>query len=180
LIAVDRLADHLILAEFHERAGALELAKAARVRAAATDPELAGAANAVAWRWLMPKRVARLRDSWRLVQPALLLARKAVELDPGNPAYRNTLGLALYRSGRYAEARAMFEQSRALRMGRLDAWDLFPLAICQQRLGDRVAALESFRKGVAWFQANGTTVEGDVSQLTELELEARKLLEPPG
>ncbi|HMF15822.1 MAG TPA: hypothetical protein VKE98_01390, partial [Gemmataceae bacterium] len=62
------------------------------------NPKDAKACNGVAWLYLTAPQA--LRD----VKAAVPLAEKAVSLVPENGIYRNTLGLAYYRVGRYREA----------------------------------------------------------------------------
>ncbi len=82
-------------------------------------------------------------------EEALVSARKAVNLDAELPAYRNTLGTALYRAGRYAEAVAVFE--RNIPLNRPDhGYDLVFLAMCKLRLGQRAAAREAMSGVRAW------------------------------
>ena len=73
--------------------------------------------------------------------PARLhLARRAVELSPGQAIYLNTLGVVQYRAGRYTEAIATLERSLAAGGGQADAFDLFFLAMAHHRLGHREEA----------------------------------------
>jgi uncharacterized protein HemY len=55
--------------------------------------------------------VEKLRDSGRAVK----LAREAVELSPESPDYRDTLGIALYRSGEWQAAAEALEAGLKLR-----------------------------------------------------------------
>jgi tetratricopeptide (TPR) repeat protein len=87
--------------------------------------------------------------SWRIVREenrapaeysrALRIARAACKAEPGNTAYLNTLGVALYRSGRLKEA--LDTLLRADRLNREGWWpngrkeDLVFLAMCYKRLG---------------------------------------------
>src|SRR5262249_26518422 len=94
---------------------------------------------------LNPRDASRLNnEAWRLVAGpargrdparALSLSRRAVELEPNNAIFLNTLGVAQYRTGRYKEAVATLEKSLARSKGRCDAFDLFFLAMCHHRLG---------------------------------------------
>ena len=61
----------------------------------------------------------------------------------------------------------MLESALARGKGRQDGWDLFPLAMCQYRLGDRKAARDSFDKAVAWGKSQSTSSLGDSHQLAE-------------
>ena len=90
--------------------------------------------------------------------------------------YGNTLGMALVCSGGYSEAVTVFKANLSLGKGRYDAWDLFPLAICQYRLGDTRAARENYDKAVAWVRRQGTSFVGDPQDLAVLWAEARQVL----
>jgi tetratricopeptide (TPR) repeat protein len=81
---------------------------------------------------------------------ALALARKAVALTPGIAVYLNTLGVALYRDGRYAEAIGTVEKSLAASNGGSDAFDLFFLAMAHQKLGHAPEARACFDRAVRW------------------------------
>src|SRR5262249_34337379 len=67
-------------------------------RAVAADPDSAPACNSLAWVYLTAPEA--LRD----VAAALPLAENAVRLESGSAFFRNTLGVAYYRAGRYREA----------------------------------------------------------------------------
>src|SRR5262249_7421471 len=62
------------------------------------NPDNAEACNALAWAYLTAP--TELRD----VKAALPLAENAVRLAASDANYRNTLGVAYYRAGRYREA----------------------------------------------------------------------------
>ena len=172
----DRAGLLLLQSEFHNQAGKPDQAKAARDQATSASPHLAKAANARAWLWLMPPSNQPAAQNWRFVPASLFLARKAVELAPDEPLYANTLGVALYRSGQYAQARAVLEASLLRSKGEQDAWDLFPLAMCHHRLGDRKAARDSYDKAVAWVKSRGDATPGDARELAEFQSESRSLL----
>jgi tetratricopeptide (TPR) repeat protein len=79
---------------------------------------------------------------------ALALAGKAVELAPDNIGYRGTLGVALYRNGRYKEAVTVLEKSLQENEGRTDAFDLFFLAMCHHHLADKAKAKDCYDRAV--------------------------------
>ena len=58
----------------------------------------------------------------------------------------------------------------------MDAWDLFPLAMCQDRLGDRQGRPVSYDKAVAWTKAHAGRLVGEARELAELEAEAGRLV----
>jgi tetratricopeptide (TPR) repeat protein len=92
------------------------------------------ACNNLAWAYLTAP--AALRDA----KSALPLAEKAVALARGNGVYRNTLGLAYYRLGRYREA---VDTLRPNLRGQEDgclAFDLYILAMSHHRLGEAATA----------------------------------------
>ena len=120
-----RAAFGLMLADFYDLDGKPDLAKRERDAAATLHPNLAEAANNFAWGWLTLRITPILGENERFVPASLLLARKAIELAPGEPMYQNTYGLALYRSGRLAEAKAALSFPCPGQRNS-DAWDLFP------------------------------------------------------
>jgi tetratricopeptide (TPR) repeat protein len=75
----------------------------------------------------------------------------------------NTLGIAYYRAGRYAEALAALEKSLAGGAGEADAADLYFLALCHHRLGDANRARDCLRRAVAWHVANAQRLTEEVA-----------------
>jgi eukaryotic-like serine/threonine-protein kinase len=107
--------------------------------------------------------------AWQLVsasqsardpQRALYLARRAVELSPGDALYQKTQGIAEYRAGRYAEAIATLERRLEAGHGQADAVDLYFLAMAHHQRGDRERARDCYARAVRWIRENqGATVE---------------------
>ena len=106
-----------------------EQAQADRKRAAELPRADAHYYNDLAWRLATGPVV--MRDPER----ALAAARKAVALAPGSALYLNTLGVAQFRAGLYAEAIDTLEKSLAASKGETDAFDLFFLAMARRKLG---------------------------------------------
>jgi eukaryotic-like serine/threonine-protein kinase len=151
-------------------AGAL----AALRKAVQADPNDPNAYNALA-RFLItgPKE---LRDP----AAALPLARWAIEFAPDPSPYRNTLGVALYRNGRFKEALGVLEKSLAAGKGKADGFDLFFLAMCERRLGDKAAAKVRYDQAVKWLQARrGKLSSEEVQALTAFQAEAEAELSKP-
>jgi tetratricopeptide (TPR) repeat protein len=156
------------------RKGLPDEAIAAWQSAIKLNPKNALAHNIVSWQLLVgPKE---LRDP----KAALPLARKAVELEPQNDHYVNTLGVALYRNGELKEAIPVLQKSLAAGKGAADAFDLFFLAMCYHRLGDPAKARDHYDRADAWFQQRRSKLPPAwVTELTEIQAEARALLALP-
>jgi eukaryotic-like serine/threonine-protein kinase len=103
------------------RSRAKEYAKAlsALRQAVKIAPQCAEAQNNLAWLLLTGPR--ELRDPAQV----LLLARKAIEPEPKEAMWINTLGVALYYTGHCAEAIPVLERSRREQKGQAEAYDLF-------------------------------------------------------
>jgi tetratricopeptide (TPR) repeat protein len=105
--------------------------------------------------WL--NKVARMlvvRPAERAEQArAVELARRAVELAPGQGSFWNTLGVAHYRVGNWPAAIAALEKSMALRGGG-DAYDWLFLAMAYRRIGDPYSPLLYYVAGVRWIETH--------------------------
>jgi tetratricopeptide (TPR) repeat protein len=110
---------------------------------------------------------------------ALALARRAVELSPRDGAILGTLGVVLYRAGRYAESRTSLEQSLAAGYGPSDGDALFFLAMAHHRLGHRDAARAHFDRALRWMSAHPYVVAPRLRQLAAFRAEAEALLAGP-
>jgi hypothetical protein len=73
----------------------------------------------------------------------------SVALAPEATNIRNTLGVALYRAGRVAEAAAELEVNAA-RNTRLAGYDWVFLAMCRQRLAQPFAARTALARAIRW------------------------------
>jgi len=161
----------------HLRAKEHAKALAALRQAVKIVPSSAEAHNDLAWLLLTgPKE---LRDP---VQ-ALPLARKAVELEAKEPKqalYLNTLGVALYYTGQFAEAIPILQRSLDEQKGQADAFDLFFLAMCHHRLGETAKAKECLERGKQWFGKNKAKLPASwVEDLTTFQAEADNVLGQP-
>ncbi len=133
-------------------------------------PDSAVGHNGLAWELaLAPTRPRREYDE------AIAHARKAVELAPKDGNSVNTLALAEYRLGHWAESIAASERSMALQNGG-DAGDWFFLAMAHSQDGRKDEARKWFDKAVAW------TREKDPknAELRQFWTEAAELLAQPG
>jgi WD40 repeat protein/tetratricopeptide (TPR) repeat protein len=98
--------------------------------------------NSRAW------EMASSREPRRDPAIAARLAEFAVAVSPGNQNILNTLGVALYRAGRFAEAIESLKKSLEAGKGRLDGFDLFVLAMAHHRLGHAARARVCFDRAV--------------------------------
>jgi len=127
--------------------------------------------------WELANAPAHARDPAR----SLTLARRAVELAPGEQTSLNTLGVGLYRAGRYAEAVPVLKQSLAAGKDQFDAFDLFFLAMARHRLGDRAAARADFDRAVTWLKDHPNLDSRYLTELSAFRAEAEAVLAgPPG
>ncbi len=99
-------------------------------QAVAARPGSAGTWNNLAWAYLTAPEP--LRDPAQ----GLAMAEKAVRLDPTDPAYRNTLGVAYYRAGRYRDAIDLLRSNVEAEQDRALVFDLCFLAMSHQQLGE--------------------------------------------
>jgi tetratricopeptide (TPR) repeat protein len=83
---------------------------------------------------------------------ALVHARKAVELDPGNDDRWHTLGVAHCRAGNWQEALAALEKSKQLQPqgNEVGSFQLFFEAMARAKLGHREEARRCYDQGVRW------------------------------
>jgi Flp pilus assembly protein TadD len=103
--------------------------------------------------------------SRRAPDQALLLAQRAVRLEPKNWNYRNTLGVVQYHLGQWDAAVDSLERAIQDNPDGATANDLFFLAMSYHHLGDRRKARDSFDKALQWQQAHP-----DITPLEKEEL----------
>ena len=84
---------------------------------------------------------------------ALRLARRAVEVEPQQGNFWNTLGVAFYRAGELDDAKKALEKSLELRNAG-DSFDWFFLALVDRKKGEDEQAREWYDKAVVWYQSN--------------------------
>lgn len=148
----------------------LQRAADALDKAKQNAPEDPVAQNALAW-ILVSLPFAELHDLARAVQ----LAEQAVKSKPTHAGYRNTLGVALYRAGKWREANTALEESIRIKeaaKGSPDVSNWLFLAMAHHRLGESDKARRWMDKATAWIDAN----KPDDEQLRRFRAEATKLL----
>lgn len=85
------------------------------------------------------------------IEKALSMAKQALDKEPQNPAYMDTYGWVLYKSGKYAEAKTYIE--KALSLVPNDNELLDHLGDIEFQLGNKEAALNNWKKS----KENGNT-----------------------
>jgi eukaryotic-like serine/threonine-protein kinase len=118
-------------------------------------------------------------ESERDLTLALRLVERALESNPEQRVFLNTLGVVQYRMGRYAAAVAALERSLAANHGQSKGFDLVFLAMAHHRLGGRVEARACYDSAMRWIgQQNGLT-ENNAKELAALRAEAEAVLAEP-
>lgn len=143
------------------RLGAWQPAVADYRASLARDAEVGSTINNLAWLLVCEPGRGDIEE-------ALGLARKAVAMTPESPSFRNTLGLALCRAGRFEEAVAVLESNVPRNPG--SGYDWVALAICHQRLGrpDRArAALDNASRWIASVSRRGPVRAAGFRELFE-------------
>jgi WD40 repeat protein len=133
-------------------------------------PDDAEACNNLAWAYATAPEP--LRD-WKAALP---LAERAVQRSPTNPVYRNTLGVAYYRAGRYREAVETLRPNLDRQEDRFLAFDLYFLAMSYHGLGDAAQARSHLALAARWSAAQRGTPPAEVEELKLCRAEAEKLL----
>ena len=142
-----------------------------------TDPEtvrrswaLTRIVNNVAWKLATGPKPQR--------DPALAarLAAFSVALAPGEQVSLNTLGVALYRAGKFAEAITTLEKSLDAGKGQFDAFDLFVLAMAHHRLGHAPKARTCYNRAVRWVADQKTLSAQHTNELADFRAETEAVL----
>jgi tetratricopeptide (TPR) repeat protein len=132
------------------------------------------ASNDVAWALVTAPEM--LRDS----EAAVLLAENALRLSPENleerTFYRNTLGVAYYRSGRFQDAIRTLRDNLTARQDKFLPFDLYFLAMSYAQLGDADRARENYDWAVRWTGSQTGIAAVHLDELNAFRAEAEALL----
>jgi hypothetical protein len=139
-------------------------------RAFEAKPDSAQTCDALAW------ALATAPESVRNAEEAVALAEKAVRLAPENTGYRNTLGVAYYRAGRYREAVEALHPNVMAQDDYALAFDLYFLAMSYHRLGDATRARDYYDWAVRWAKMQRNLHARYIEELTVFRAEAEELL----
>jgi eukaryotic-like serine/threonine-protein kinase len=164
---------HALRSQVHERLGHPDQAWSDLKQAGEAPWANAAELNNLAWR--LATGPPPLRDPERAVSRA----RQAVALAPRSAVCLNTLGVALYRAGKHAEAVATLERSLAAGHGQSDAFDLFFLAMAHHRLGQAVQARDAFDRAVRWVREQKQLLDQSANELAGFRAEAQAVLAVP-
>jgi hypothetical protein len=107
------------------------------------------------------------------------LAAFAVALSKGESIDLNTLGVALFRAGRFNEAVATLNKSLAAGDGQNDGFGLFFLAMAHHRLGHGAEARSCLDRAVGWLKAQKSLFGRDAEELATFRAEAESILAGP-
>jgi tetratricopeptide (TPR) repeat protein len=110
---------------------------------------------------------AELRDPERAVE----LAKRTVRIAPQHELYHAALGVALYRAGKWHEAKKSLDDAVQFRPGATSV-EAFFLAMACWRLGEKERAADHYGQGVRWMQNN----KPDDLELERFRAEAAGLL----
>jgi hypothetical protein len=135
------------------------------------DPNSALAANELAW-------TLACQPGRGDAHEAVRWAKRALELERANFDYRNTLGAALYRAGRYADAAVELERNIASNPPMI-GYDWVFLAMCKQGLGLAAEARFAFDQATKWRIEKTRAQSSQVTEYHDLLHEARARLDSP-
>ncbi len=132
--------------------------------------QLVGPFNSLAWE-LVRRPPARAGDTALAVR----LARKAVEWEPGQFAYWNTLGVAHYRDGNWSAAITALNRSIEQSKGGTAA-DWYFLACIDQQQGRTEEARKRYDRAVTWMKQNPLGDQAQAAELEEIRNEAARAI----
>ncbi len=137
-----------------ERSGQLDAAAEAFKSVLAKDPDDAAAANYLGYMWA---------DAGVHLDEALALIRHAVELEPGNDAYLDSLGWVYYRLGNLAEAESRLRQ--AISQGGHDGTVLAHLGEVLAARGEREEAQQLLQRALELGTEHAERVRGLLAKI---------------
>ncbi len=142
------VAENIQRAQIAVERGEMNAARSLVKQAISQGPESPTNCNNLAW--LLAAGPAAIRD----VKQAETLARRAVASAPDQATYLNTLGVALYRTGKYSEAITALDKSLAHNDPFNQPYDLLFLAMCHSRLGYSAKAHEFQERAIKLMTAH--------------------------
>jgi tetratricopeptide (TPR) repeat protein len=133
-------------------------------KAIEVDPSSAAAAyNALGYMWV---------EHDQNLDEAEQLIRRALELEPGNGAFIDSLGWLHYKKGRYEDAlRELLNASKSLEQ---------PDAVVCEHIGDAYRALNRTAEAMLYWQKAAQLDPGNKPLLTKIDRETEKIASKPG
>lgn len=128
----------------YERARRLDASERAFRELIARAPEHAGGLNYLGY--MLADRGSQLDEATGFIQRALVI-------EPGNPSYKDSLGWAYFKQGRFDEARGLLEQAAAA---------MTSISLVQDHLGDAYFQLKRYRDAA---DAYDRALAGDMAML---------------
>jgi WD40 repeat protein/tetratricopeptide (TPR) repeat protein len=173
----DALCQYQLRGIVHEALGDRDRARADREKAGELLPTALGDLNNLA------RNLATGPIEQRDPESAVMVARRFVELVPGQERPLIILGESLYYAGHYADAVPVVERGLAGErseldafQGELDAPGLFFLAMAHHRLGNVDQARNGFDRAVRSWDEHKDLLAHDLAELTGLRAEAEAVL----
>jgi tetratricopeptide (TPR) repeat protein len=154
-----------VLGSIYERSKEYDQAEEQFKKVLAANPLNAAAANYLGY--MLADRGVRLEESVRYI-------RQALELDPNNGAYLDSLGWAYYQMERYAEAEPYLERAAALLAG--DPTIQEHLGHVYLRLGKKEKARQAWERALKDWET-AVTSEFDAEQAARLQKQLDELIE---
>ncbi len=133
-------------------------------KAIEVDPSRAAEAyNALGYMWV--EHDQKLDEAEQLI-------RRALEIEPGNGAFIDSLGWLYYKKGRYEDAlRELLSASKSLE---------YPDAVVNEHIGDTYRALNRTAEAVLYWQKAAQLDPANKALLTKIDRETEKLASKPG
>jgi eukaryotic-like serine/threonine-protein kinase len=133
----------------------------------ARRPDSSRAANNLAWELASAPGRGDAEE-------ALRMARKAVAMEPNAPHCRNTLGVALYRTGHLAEAAAVLKSNAPRNAS--PGYDWIFLAICHHRLDQTAQARTALENALRWRAAATRLTPAEIAEFRAIFQEAESVM----
>ncbi len=157
-----------LLAKLLAEQGKADEAKGVLEQAREQNKNIPEVLNGLAW-WMVKEPTPPAGD----FDMGLQMAKQAVDKQPENGNYWNTLGVTHYRDGNWQAAITALDKSRELHRGG-DSYDFFFLAMAHWQLGDKDQAREWYDKATAALPKTKN------EELGRIQDEAARLLEVAG
>jgi eukaryotic-like serine/threonine-protein kinase len=164
---------HQALKQYELAIADMEAALARQADQPPVRERLAQCCNNLAW--YLANRLVPQRD----LERALAFSQRAVELNPAQAMFVNSLGVVQYRAGRFADAIDTLERSLAAGRGQADGFDLFFLALSHHRQGQRAEARACFDRAVRRVRLQKNLSKQHLDELAAFRVEAEHALAGP-